>query len=48
MEELSEAVRRELERREIRGHFIVGFDIGDILSTPPAQRRNVPSQVLPS
>ena len=45
MEELTEAVREELDSREIRGHFIIGFDIGEILSTPAAQRRQVPRQV---
>lgn len=45
MEELTEAVRGELDSREIRGHFIIGFDIGEILSTRAAQRRQVPRQV---
>jgi hypothetical protein len=45
MEELTEAVRGELDSREIRGHFIIGFDVEDILSTPAAQRRQVPRQV---
>lgn len=45
MNELIEAVRGELESREVRGHFMIGFDIAEILSTPAAQRRHVPKQV---
>jgi hypothetical protein len=45
MEETTERVQAELESRGIRGHIHVYFDVNEILSTPPPQRRGVPKQI---
>jgi hypothetical protein len=45
MEEMTECVQADLESRGICGHIHVYFDVNDILSTPPAQRRRVPEQI---
>jgi len=45
MEETTESVQGELEDRAICGHIHVYFDVNEILSTPPAQRRQVPKQI---
>jgi hypothetical protein len=46
MEETTESVQVELESRGICGHVHVYFDVNEILSTPRAQRRRVPKQVV--
>jgi len=45
MEETTASAQAELESRGICGHIHVYFDINEILSTPPAQRRRVPEQI---
>jgi hypothetical protein len=45
MEETTESVRAELESRGICGYIQICFDVNEILSTPPAQRRRVPKQI---
>jgi hypothetical protein len=45
MEETTKSVQAELESRGICGHIHVYFDVNEILSTPPAQRRRVPKRV---
>jgi len=45
LEETTEAVQAELEIRGILGQIHVFFEVNEILSTPPAQRRRVPKQI---
>jgi hypothetical protein len=45
MEETTKAVQAELETRGVHGHIYVYFDVNEILSTPPNQRRRVPKQI---
>jgi hypothetical protein len=45
IEDTTKSVQEELERREIRGHMSLYFDVHAILSTAPAQRRRVPEQI---